>query len=184
MTDTTLSPAMTMEEILHRVPGARRALFRLYHIGGCQSCAFRPDETLADVCLRNENLPAHEVLDRVLAEAEREAAQLIEPTELHLVLNSSTPPTLIDLRTEEEFNAVHLPGSQRLSQPLLQEILQTWPRDRQIVLIDHRGERGLDGAAYLAGHGLTQVKALRGGIDAWSLEVAPSLPRYEVEMSH
>lgn len=183
MPESNLSPAMTMEEILHLVPGARRALFRLYHIGGCQSCAFRPEETLAEVCQRNDNLPPDEVLDRVLAEAEREAAQLIEPTELHLALDSGTSPCLVDLRTEEEFNAVHLPGSQRLSQPLLQEILQTWPRNRPIILIDHRGERGLDGAAYLAGHGLTNVKALRGGLDAWSLEVDPSLPRYEVEIS-
>lgn len=181
MTAASLTPSLTMEELLLRLPGARRALFRLYHIGGCQSCAFRPDETLAEVCQRNGGLDPNEVLGRITAEAEREAAQLIEPKALQAALQSPTPPRLVDLRSEEEFQVVHLPGSQRLTQPLLQEILQSWPRGGHIVLLDHRGERGLDGAAYLAGHGMTNVQALRGGIDAWALEVAPELPRYEVE---
>jgi hypothetical protein len=43
------------------------------------------------------------------------------------------------------------------------------------------GTRGLDAAAFFAGHGFTDVRALRGGIDAWSLEVDPSLPRYTIE---
>ena len=37
-------------------PGAQRALFRKYHIGGCSSCGFSPNETLAGVCARNENV--------------------------------------------------------------------------------------------------------------------------------
>jgi len=36
-----------MSKVLEAFPGAQRALFRRYHIGGCSSCAFRPDETLA-----------------------------------------------------------------------------------------------------------------------------------------
>ena len=37
-----------MAELLEAYPGAQRALFRNYHIGGCSSCGFRPDETLAE----------------------------------------------------------------------------------------------------------------------------------------
>ena len=45
-----------MREVLENFPGAQRALFRRYHIGGCSSCGFSPDETLAQVCARNGNL--------------------------------------------------------------------------------------------------------------------------------
>src|SRR3954454_23313174 len=58
----TISPTMTMSELVSQFPGAQRALFRAYHIGGCSSCGFRPDETLAEVCVRNENLPVAEVI--------------------------------------------------------------------------------------------------------------------------
>ena len=53
----------TMREVLEACPGAQRALFRRYHIGGCSSCAFQPEETLAQVCARNGNLKVVEVLD-------------------------------------------------------------------------------------------------------------------------
>jgi rhodanese-related sulfurtransferase len=39
----------------------------------------------------------------------------------------------------------------------------------------------MDAAAYFLGHGFPNVKSLRGGIDAWSVEVDPSLPRYHLE---
>ena len=47
-----IGPQSTMADVLAAWPGAQRALFRRYHIGGCSSCAFRPDETLAQVCER------------------------------------------------------------------------------------------------------------------------------------
>jgi len=39
----------------------------------------------------------------------------------------------------------------------------------------------LDAAAYLAGHGFTNARYLRGGIDAWSQEVDPAVRRYRLE---
>jgi len=37
---------MTMQEILGVFPGAQRALFSRYHVGGCSSCGFQPAELL------------------------------------------------------------------------------------------------------------------------------------------
>src|SRR5437016_3992269 len=48
-----IGPQSTMGEVLEAYPGAQRALFRKYHIGGCSSCAFSPAETLEQVCGRN-----------------------------------------------------------------------------------------------------------------------------------
>ena len=88
---------------------------------------------------------------------------------------------LLDIRTREEFEAVHIPGSHLMGQDFLQEIMGTWPKETMIVLVDHTGTRGLDAASYFIGHGFANVRALRGGIDAWSCEVDASLPRYTTE---
>jgi rhodanese-related sulfurtransferase len=49
-----------------------------------------------------------------------------------------------------------------------------------LVIIDHQGKQGLDAAAYFMGHGLQNVRCLRGGIDAWSQEVDPKVRRYRL----
>jgi len=44
------------------------------------------------------------------------------------------------------------------------------------------GTRSLDAATYFIGHGFSETKCLAGGINAYSTEVDPSLPRYFVEL--
>jgi rhodanese-related sulfurtransferase len=78
----------------------------------------------------------------------------------------------------EEFEAVHIDGSQLLTQDLMQKILGTWDNDQLFVIVDHQGNKSLDAAAYYLGHGMPNVHALRGGIDAWSLEVDSTVRRY------
>ena len=87
---------------------------------------------------------------------------------------------LVDIRTREEFDAVHVEGSTFFTQELMHEI-GGWDRETLIVFVDHQGTRCLDAVAYFNGHGLENVRALRGGIDAWSSEVDPNMPRYELE---
>ena len=70
-----------MRDLLVQFPGAQRALFRKYHIGGCSSCGFAPDETLAGVCARNDNLNVEEVIDHIVASHEADDAMQIEPQE-------------------------------------------------------------------------------------------------------
>ncbi len=177
----TLSPDVTMQELLQVLPGAQRALFRLHHIGGCSSCGFRPDETFAEVCARNENLDPLAVLAQVEAACAEDAKMLIEPKEAAAALAGDAGTRLLDIRTREEFDAVHIPQARHFTQELLPSIMGEWPKDSLVVLVDHQGARSLDAAAYFAGHGFTNIRGLRGGIDAWSLEVDPTLPRYSVE---
>src|SRR3954447_20922442 len=75
---TTIDPNLTMRELLRAYPSARRALFKAYHIGGCSSCGFKDDETLAQVCARNENLPVDEVIEKIL-ESEESDRRLMGP---------------------------------------------------------------------------------------------------------
>ena len=176
----TASAEMTMAELLAAFPGAQRALFRHYHIGGCSSCGFRPEETLAGVCARNGGLNPDEVLENVRSAHEQDQSLMLEPTEARALLEGGAAG-FFDIRTREEYDAVHIANSRHFNQQLMQETLSTWPKDDLLVLIDHRGERSLDAAAYFSGHGFTRVKCLRGGIDAWSVEVDPNLPRYTLE---
>jgi len=178
---TTIDPAISMRDLLVLLPGAQRALFRKYHIGGCSSCGFSPDETLAAVCERNEGLPVGEVIAWLLESHQEEQALLIEPKELAALRERGEPARLIDIRTREEFEAARIEGATLFTQELLQEALGKWDRAALLVVIDHQGKRSLDAATFFAGHDFTNVRALRGGVDAWSEEVDPSIPRYDLE---
>ena len=81
----------------------------------------------------------------------------------------------------QPFDAVHIEGAIFFTQELMQEILGKWDRRALLAIIDHQGARSMDAAAYFAGHGFENVRAVRGGLDAWSQEVDPNLPRYELE---
>jgi rhodanese-related sulfurtransferase len=177
----TIDPEISMSELLQRFPSAQRALFRSYHIGGCSSCGFRPDETLAQVCGRNGGLPVEEVTETILASHEAEQKMQISPEDLSRRLQEPNPPVIVDVRAREEWDAVHIEGSEFLTQELMQEIMTAWPKDREIVFLCHHGVRSLDATSYFSGHGFSNVKSLLGGIDAWSVQVDPSLPRYHVE---
>ena len=180
-----LSPHTTMADLQAAIPGARRALFSRYHIGGCQSCGFRDDETLSEVCARNDGLPVDEVIAHLEASHENDLRLQISPAELAEILTAgpggSPPVRLLDVRTQEERDAVALPGATAMSQDLLREAFATWDKNEPVFIYDHTGPQALDIAAYFAGHGFTNVKALAGGIDRYSREIDPSLPRYRVE---
>lgn len=177
MQPTELSADTPMGEILTTLPGAKRALFARYHLGGCQSCAFSNEETLAQLCQRSE-LPVAEVLDHLLASHVHDSAMLMEPAEVREMLASLR---LIDIRSREEHESVAIPESEFFTQDLQQQLFAGDP-ESTMLLYDHSGRHVLDQVAWFRGHGLTKTFGLRGGIDAWSREVDPSIPRYRIEM--
>lgn len=170
----------TMAEVLEQFPGAQRAMFRKYHIGGCASCGFQPTETLGQVCARNNNLDVGEVLRHIQTSHHHDEKVFISAKELAEWLAVDKSVKLLDVRSREEFNAVRIEGSVMMSQPTVQEIMAKWPRTEEFVIIDHAGKTALDAAAYFMGHGFDRVRCLRGGIDAWSQEVDSKLPRYQL----
>jgi len=169
----TISPQSSMREVLETFPGAQRALFRRYHIGGCSSCGFQPTETLEGLSQRN-GLKVDEVLDHIKTSHHQDEKFFMAPAEV----KKNPQLRLLDIRTREEHEAVAIPGSVLMSQETMQEILSRWPRNAPFVIYDHQGKQCLDAAAYFAGHGFEQVRCLRGGIDAWAQEVDTMMPRY------
>jgi len=180
ITHDGLNPGSTMREVLEVYPGAQRALFRRYHVGGCSNCAFQPDETLEQVCRRNGGLDVAEVLDHIQTSHEQDAKTLIEPNELAAWRQREPSVRLLDVRSREEFAAVHIEGSVLLSQPVMREILAEGTNSRPLIVVDHQGRQALDAAAYFMGHGLQSVRCLRGGIDAWAREVDTKMRRYRL----
>ncbi len=55
---------------------------------------------------------------------------------------------------------------------------QEFDPDERLVVICHLGQRSLNVAVWLRNQGFEQAQSLRGGIDAWSAEIDPSVPRY------
>lgn len=180
LTLETISAETTMQRVLEMFPGAQRALFRRYHIGGCNSCGFQPSETLEQLCRRNNNLSVAEVAEHISSSHAQDEKMFVSPHELAGLREQNPSLRLLDVRTREEYEAVHLEGAVLMSQPLMQEILGHWPRGELFVIYDHQGKQALDAAAYFLGHGFEKVRCLRGGLDAWAQEVDSKMPRYRL----
>lgn len=166
-----------MGVILELLPGAKRALFARYHLGGCQSCAFSNEESLGDLCRRSE-LDVADVLEHLLVSHAHDEGMLVEPA---IASRDRDLLRWIDIRTREEHEAVSISGSEFFTQDLQQQLFAGDPEAR-ILLYDHSGRTVLDQVAWFRGHGLKQTNGLRGGIDAWSREIDSSLARYRIEM--
>ncbi|MCW1916639.1 rhodanese-like domain-containing protein [Luteolibacter sp. GHJ8] len=181
MDPASITAETPMGDIMGTFPGARRALFSRYHLGGCQSCGFADTETLAELCARSGPLDVAEVRDHLLASHAHDESMMISPAELKAELDSPAPPLLLDTRTREEHEAVSIPGAVFLDQDLQQKIFSADPQ-RRIILHDHSGKHVLDTCAWFLGHGMKNTRALKGGIDSWSQDIDPKLPRYRLEI--
>eukprot|EP00112_Aurelia_sp_Birch-Aquarium-sp1_P008457 Seg19322.1 transcript_id=Seg19322.1/GoldUCD/mRNA.D3Y31 product="Adenylyltransferase and sulfurtransferase UBA4" protein_id=Seg19322.1/GoldUCD/D3Y31 len=178
-----------MGEINANFPGARRALFAKYHIGGCSSCAYKDTESLLGVCERNE-IDVQEAIEHILQSHKSDQTMLISPEEAKALIDAGEKVKFLDVRTREEHEAVAIPDSAFMTQELQQTIFSQaesgydseWGGDTYIVLYDHLGKNVLDQCAWFLGHGMKNTKALTGGIDAWSQQIDNSIARYRLEM--
>ena len=169
-----------MGELMEALPGARRALFARYHLGGCSSCAFSDTETLAELSERSEIDP-EEVLGHLLESHEHDEKMLMSPQEAKRRMQGGENILIIDVRTREEHEAVAICGSRFFTQETQQEFFAL-PPETLILIYDHQGKSVLDQVAWFRGHAMKETYGLRGGIDSWSNEVDPSVQRYRLEM--
>ena len=178
MSTQEIHAGSSMQEVLDAYPGAQRALMRQYHIGGCSHCGFDLSDHLGDVLAKHNVLNVPEVIEHIKTSHEQEQRLQLSTQELAEVLKGESAPQLIDVRRPEEQAIVRLEASLPLTQELAQEMMSDWPKDTPMVFYCHHGIRSLEAASYFIGHGFTNARSLRGGIDAWAQEVDASLPRY------
>lgn len=174
-----ITPQTTMGEILENFPSAKRALFQKYHIGGCSSCGYSLDQTLTEVMINHKrDKEVENAIGFIYESAEIDRKSQISPLELKEKLDRGEKVFLVDVREDWEIEIAQLPNSEVITQKLAYEILNKWDKTSEVVFYCHHGIRSLEAAAYFIGHGMPNVKSLNGGIERYSLEVDPSIPRY------
>ncbi len=104
----------------------------------------------------------------------------ISVKEAHTLLSGENPPRLIDVREPGEWEFCRIEGAELL--PLSQfgpAVLEKLSDPHQsLVIYCHHGSRSARVTDVLLRHGFTQVLNMAGGIDGWSREIDPSIPRY------
>jgi rhodanese-related sulfurtransferase len=102
--------------------------------------------------------------------------QLSAP-DLKALLDGGTAIELVDVRTHEERAIAAIDGSRLLDHSYHDELLLR-DRDTPLVFQCHHGVRSQRAAEYFREQGFRNLYNLRGGIDAWSVLVDPSVRRY------
>ncbi|MBV8632355.1 MAG: sulfurtransferase [Silvibacterium sp.] len=96
-----------------------------------------------------------------------------------LVARNSEEVVLLDVREPWEFQAAHIQGSTLIPMgDVPSRAFAELDPEARIVAICHHGIRSMNVAVWLRNQGFENAQSLRGGIDAWSAEVNPSIPRY------
>ena len=103
---------------------------------------------------------------------------VISPKELRTRLDKGDKLVLVDVREEWEYALAKLDGSILIPLGTLPQSLTRLNRDSEIVAICHHGMRSADATNFLLQQGFSNVKNLVGGIDAWSIQVDGTVPRY------
>lgn len=98
-------------------------------------------------------------------------------TELSRRLKAKEALKLYDVRSEHEVELARIEGAELLDRSKQLEIMKL-PKGTPLVFHCHTGARSQQAAEFFLSQGFTEVYNLAGGIDAWSTEVDPSVPRY------
>jgi rhodanese-related sulfurtransferase len=102
----------------------------------------------------------------------------ISPAEAAQILREKSA-RLIDVREPWEFETARIEGSLHLP---LNEVparaLKELKCEERLVLVCHHGVRSMNATVWLRRNGFEKAQSLGGGIDAWSVEVDPTVARY------
>ena len=102
----------------------------------------------------------------------------LTPSELAGRLRGSDTPQLVDVREPWEWNVARLPGAILVPLSRFEALAPTLDASRETIVYCHHGSRSLAAALQLEASGFTRIGHLEGGIDRWSTDVDPALPRY------
>jgi len=100
------------------------------------------------------------------------------PRELAARLARGDPIDVIDVREPYEYQIARLPGARLVPLRAFGETVPSLDRDRDIVIHCHHGMRSAVAMEVLQAQGFRRVWNLAGGIDRWSDEVDPRVPKY------
>ena len=102
----------------------------------------------------------------------------ITPTQVKSLLDRKADFLLIDVREPWETQLCSLPGAQLIPMGAIPANLQKLDVETDVICYCHHGVRSLDVAVWLRSQGVAGAKSMTGGIDRWSAEIDPTVPRY------
>jgi rhodanese-related sulfurtransferase len=102
----------------------------------------------------------------------------LTPAELKQRLDRNDKLLLIDVREPHEFEICRIEGANLIPMRTIPANLQQLDVDEGVICYCHHGMRSLDVVVWLQQQGVTNARSLAGGIDRWSLEIDPKVPRY------
>jgi len=103
----------------------------------------------------------------------------VEPKEVARRLKGAPGKVvLLDVREVFERQVAVIQPSIHIPMGEIPERVEEIPKDRDVIVYCHSGSRSMMVAGYLESLGFERVANLSGGIDAWSVEVDSSVPRY------
>jgi rhodanese-related sulfurtransferase len=105
----------------------------------------------------------------------------ITPQEVQRRLAAGEKIALIDVREPGEFQLARIEGAELVPmQTVPSELsrLDAQADDTPLIVFCHHGVRSLNVVNWLRGQGVDACRSMAGGIDRWSLEIDPTVPRY------
>src|ERR1700690_1389813 len=102
----------------------------------------------------------------------------VTPREVNERLKRGDTFLFVDVREKWEYETSRIEGAVLIPLREIPENLQQLAGAREIVTFCHHGMRSLDAAAWLRSQGVEGAQSMSGGIDRWTTEVDPAVPRY------
>jgi adenylyltransferase/sulfurtransferase len=139
----------------------------------CELCGEHPsiDRLIDYEAFCNVQLPAPP------AAADSGAVE-ISAQELKRVLDTGRPITLLDVREPHEWDIARIERARLTPLSKFDSYISELKPDDEIYLYCYKGKRSMTALKKLQERGFTRLKSLAGGIDRWSQEVDPRVPRY------
>jgi rhodanese-related sulfurtransferase len=104
----------------------------------------------------------------------------VNPAEVKRRMQAGERLRLIDVREPWEFERARIEGSELIPMRTIPESLGHLDEfAADLIVLCHHGVRSLRVVSWLREQGVENCASLEGGIDRWSLEIDPTVPRYE-----
>lgn len=102
----------------------------------------------------------------------------ITPAQVRQILSAAPDSVLIDVREPFEYEIGHIEGARLIPLGTIADSADALPKDVPLLVYCHHGMRSLRATQFLRQCGYHLASSVRGGIDLWSEQIDPSIPRY------
>lgn len=102
----------------------------------------------------------------------------LSAAEVKAILDKGEEIKFIDVREKWEHDYSRIDGADLVPLGTFVAHSHNLDKDEKIIIYCHHGNRSFSACHYLVNNGFSNVYNLDGGIDAWSLEVDSTVPRY------